>query len=211
LNIVPGKIEDYLQAITPQRHEVLQEMEALAAKRNFPIIGPLVGRILYQYARLRKPGRILELGSGYGYSAFWWALATPDETRIYCTEGSQNNIRAGMDFLGRAGFANRVEYHAGDALDSMDRIPGEFDIVFMDIDKHQYPDGFRKAYPRLREGGLFITDNALWSGRIVEGDTSEATLGVLEYNRLIYNTPGAFSTILPVRDGVAITVKERQE
>jgi predicted O-methyltransferase YrrM len=74
-----------------------------------------------------------------------------------------------MEYLGRAGLARKVEYHAGDALNSMDSIPGEFDIVFMDIDKHQYPAGFLKAFPRLRKGGIFVTDNVLWSGRIVEG------------------------------------------
>lgn len=208
MDIVHPELDSYLHSITPARHEVLRDMEQLAAERNFPIVGPLVGRILYQYARLARPARILELGSGYGYSAFWWSLATPPETRIYCTEGSPDNIRLGKQFLGRAGFTNKVEYFEGDALASMDRLSGEFDIVFMDIDKHQYPDGFRKAYPRLARGGLFITDNVLWSGRIVEGDKSPATLGVLEYNRLIYSTPGSFSVILPVRDGVAVTFKE---
>ena len=134
-----------------------------------------------------------------------WPLLTAPH---FCTEGSSENIRMGKDFLGRAGFTNKVEYFEGDALKSIDRIDGEFDIVFMDIDKHQYPEGFRKAFPRLKKGGLFITDNVLWSGRIVEGDSSPATLGVIEYNRLIYETSGAFSTILPVRDGVAVTLKE---
>jgi predicted O-methyltransferase YrrM len=208
MDIVHPEIDGYLHSITPSRHEVLRDMEDLAAKRNFPIVGPLVGRILFQYARLAPAGRIMELGSGYGYSAFWWALATPPETRIYCTEGSPENIRLGMEFLGRAGLSNKVEYFEGDALKSLDRIDGEFDIVFMDIDKQQYPDGFRKAFPRLRSGGLFITDNVLWSGRMLEGDRSEATLGVIEYTRLIYDTPGAFSTVLPVRDGLGITLKD---
>ena len=84
----------------------------------------------------------------------------------------------------------------------------EFDIVFMEIDKHQYPAGFRKAFPRLRKGGLFITDNVLWSGAVVEANPDNTTAGVIEYNRLIYTTPGAVSTILPVRDGVAVTRKE---
>jgi len=102
----------------------------------------------------------------------------------------------------------KIEYHQGDALDFLDRIPGEFDVIFMDIDKHQYPDGFRKAFPRLRKGGLFVTDNVLWSGRIVESDPDRSTRAILEYNQLVYNTPGAFTVILPVRDGVAVTLNE---
>lgn len=208
MEIVNSKLEAYMLEMTPPRHEVLREMEALAAQKNFPIVGPLVGRILYQYARLLQPTRILELGSGYGYSAFWWALATGKNAKIFCTEGSMDNIKLAEDFLRRAGFWSRIDYYPGDALQSIDGILGEFDIVFMDIDKHQYPDGFQKAFPRLRKGGLFITDNVLWSGRIVEGDQDKSTLGVLEYNRLIYSAPGATSTILPVRDGVAVTYKE---
>ncbi len=207
MDIVAKKLEEYMYQITPETHPVLNEMEKLAAERSFPIVGPLVGRILYQFGNILKAKRILELGSGYGYSAFWWALSTPADTHIYCTEGSAENIRLGIDFLGRAGLANKIEYFQGDALESIDRIQGTFDIIFMDIDKHQYPDGFRKAFPRLREGGLFITDNVLWSGRIVEGDNSPDTKGVLELNKLMYNTPNAFTTILPVRDGVAIVLK----
>ena len=208
MDIVHPELDRYMQSIIPPRNEVLEEMEAHAAQHKFPIVGPLVGRILYQYARLIRPLRIMELGSGYGYSAMWWALATDSHTHIYCTEGSADNIARAQGYLSDAGFWDRVKYFQGDALQSLDKIDGEFDIVFMDIDKHQYPDGFKKAYPRLRKGGLFITDNVLWSGRIVEGDKEPSTLGVLEYNRLTYVTPGAYTTILPVRDGVAVTLKE---
>jgi predicted O-methyltransferase YrrM len=207
MDIVAKPLDEYMHKITPQRHPVMMEMEKLAEERDFPIIGPLVGRILYQYGKILKAKRIFELGSGYGYSAFWWALATSDDTRIYCTEGSAENIRVGMEFLSRAGLSHKVEYFQGDALQSIDRVQGNFDIIFMDIDKHQYPDGFRKAYPRLRNGGLFITDNVLWSGRIVEKDDSPATKGVIELNHLMYSTQNAVTTILPVRDGVAVVLK----
>lgn len=208
MNIVDPQLDAYLHHITPSRHEVLREMETLADQRGFPIVGPLVGRILYQYARLLRPSRILELGSGYGYSAFWWALGSSDDCRIDCTEGSADNIQLAQQFLSRAGLWQKIEYHQGDALDFLDRISGEIDIVFMDIDKHQYPDGFRKAFPRLRKGGLFVTDNVLWSGKIVEPDPDRSTRAILEYNQLVYNTLGAFTVILPVRDGVAVTLKE---
>ena len=209
MDITAPLLEEYMHRITPHSHEVLVEMEKLAEELNFPIIGPLVGRVLYQYARLLNGRRIMELGSGFGYSAFWLALATAPDAKIFCTESSQENIALGKKFLARAGFQNKVEYFHGDALESIDGIPGEFDLVFMDIDKHQYPDGFRKSWPRLREGGLFIADNALWYGRIVEGNNSEDTAGIRTYNKIIYATPGAFSTILPVRDGVAVTLKEQ--
>jgi predicted O-methyltransferase YrrM len=209
MDILSPRVEEYMNHLTPARQDILNEMESLAAQRNFPIVGPLVGRILYQYARLLSPHRIMELGSGYGYSAFWWCVGSVQETRVYCTEGSPENIKLANDFLGRAGFSHKVEYYLGDALEALDKIPGEFDIVFMDIDKHQYPAGFEKAYPRLRRGGLFITDNVLWSGKVADPSVQdEATNGIRKYNELIYKTPGAAYTILPVRDGVAVTLKE---
>jgi predicted O-methyltransferase YrrM len=137
----------------------------------------------------------------------WWCLGSAI-AHVECTEGSRENIRKGEDFLQRAGFGDRIRFHLGDALEAVQKLSGEFDIIFMDIDKHQYPEGFRRAFPRLRKGGVFITDNVLWSGKIVEGDQAPTTLGILEYNRLIYSTSGAVSTILPVRDGVAVTYKE---
>ena len=208
MEIVNPRLDEYLHKISPTVHEILKEMETQGRLTNFPIIGPLVGRVLYQYAKITRARRILELGSGYGYSALWWAIATPDDARIICTEGSAENIAIAEQYFTRAGLWHKIVYYRGDAVEQLSEIPGEFDIIFMDIDKHQYPEGFRRAYPRLKRGGIFITDNVLWSGRIVEGDNDRSTHGVLQFNELIYNTPGAFSSILPLRDGVAVTLKE---
>jgi predicted O-methyltransferase YrrM len=207
MNIVHPALEEYLHKITPTYDPILKEMETLAEMIDFPIVGPLVGRSLYVLARLLKARRILELGSGYGYSAFWFALASPEDAKILCTENSQENIQRAEDYLRRAGLWNKVQYFAGDALQTLDRQQGEFDLIFMDIDKHQYPLGFRKGFPRLRTGGLFITDNVLWSGRVVEAEQDASTRAITQYNEMILNTPGAFSTILPIRDGVAVTLK----
>ncbi|MCI0415170.1 O-methyltransferase [bacterium] len=207
MNIVNPDLEQYLHRITPTHHAVLKEMENLAERLDFPIVGPLVGRNLFLLARLMNAKRIMELGSGYGYSAFWFALATPDDATILCTENSAENIKRAQDFLGRAGLWNKITCFRGDALETLDQQQGEFDIIFMDIDKHQYPSGFLKGFPRLRKGGLFITDNVLWSGRILESQPDVSTRAIIHYNEMIFNTPSAFSTILPIRDGVAVTMK----
>ena len=208
MNIVSPDLEQYLHRITPTHHEILKEMETLAQILDFPIIGPLVGHSIYILTRLQNPKRIMELGSGYGYSAFWFALASGPDTKIICTENSQENIDRAQDFLGRAGLWNKVEYHRGDALETLQKVEGEFDILFMDMNKHQYPDGFRLGFPRLRKGGLMITDNVLWSGKVLDQDPDANTHAIVQYNEMIYNTPNAFSMIMPIRDGVAVTLKE---
>src|SRR3989304_3323217 len=111
MNIVDPLLEQYLHRITPTHHPVLKEMETLAEIMNFPAVGPLVGRVLYQFARVMRARRIMELGSGYGYSAFWFALATPDDARIVCTELDPENIKRAEDFLSRAVLWHKIEYH----------------------------------------------------------------------------------------------------
>jgi predicted O-methyltransferase YrrM len=207
MNITDPEVEKYLAALLPQRDEVLQEMEALAAKNNIPIIGPVVARFFYQLIRLNKARRVFEMGSAIGYSTIWAARAVGDGGQVYYTDGDPANAKRAEDFLRRAGVLDRVKVLTGDALALLDQTPGEFDIIFCDVDKHQYPQAFHKALPRIRRGGLLLADNTLWSGRVTQPPADEATRGILEFNRLIYSSKELFPTILPVRDGFAVCEK----
>lgn len=222
IDILHPSINDYLHDIIPERDEVLTEMEAHARTNRFPIVGPLVGRVLHQLVLLTNPTRIFEMGSGFGYSAYWMAkaLQKPDAS-IICTDGSQENADRAEGYLKRGGIANRIDYRVGNALEIIDETEGEFDIIYNDIDKDGYPDAFRKAIPRIRSGGLFITDNMLWGGRVAAQDTKssteglseqekwihDTTAGVKELTRLQYASSDVFTTIIPLRDGVSIAVK----
>lgn len=207
LDIVHPLIERYLLDTIPERDDVLAEMEAFAARHKFPIVGPLVGRLLFTLARSINARRIFELGSGFGYSACWFAKATPADTRIICTEGSAANIRRAKGWLERAGLAGKVDFRKGDALEILGTVEGEFDIIFNDIDKHDYPRALTASVPRLRKGGLFVTDNVLWKGRILGDKPDGATAGVLTLNRMLFGTPDLFTTIIPLRDGVSVSIK----
>lgn len=207
LDIVHPLISQYLADVTPDRDAIQQEMEAYAAENNFPIIGPLVGRLLFTLARAIGARRILELGSGFGYSAYWFAKGTGEDCRILCTEENPENIEKALAWLTRGGVAQKVEFRNGDALDLLDNVEGTFDIILNDIHKQDYPRALALAVPKLRRGGLLITDNVLWSGRILDDKPDEATAGILTFNRLVYAHPELFTTILPLRDGVALTIK----
>jgi len=100
-----------------------------------------------------------------------------------------------------------IDYRVGDALSLLDREPGPFDIILNDIDKHEYPEAFKKAVPKLRRGGVLITDNVLWHGSVVSDDKEASTRGVLKFNQLAYQSPEVFTTIIPLRDGVAVSMK----
>ena len=208
MDIVNANIVDYLLNVTPERDDVLQDMEEYALARNFPIIGPLVGRLLYMLAKTTHATRILELGSGFGYSAYWFAKAIGKDGNIICTDGDQSNAEHAQEYFHRGKIGNKIKFLVGDALKLIDEVEGQFDIIFNDIDKHQYPKAFRKAVPRLRKGGLLISDNVLWSGKVLNHKPDSDTAGILTYNRLIYSSKELFSTIIPLRDGVSVSVKQ---
>ncbi|MBI4811239.1 MAG: O-methyltransferase [Ignavibacteriales bacterium] len=207
MDIVNANIVDYLLNVTPERDEVLEEMEEYALARNFPIVGPLVGRLLYLLTKTTQAQRILELGSGFGYSAYWFAKALGKEGQVYCTESDLDNVAHAKQYFHRAKISNKIICHLGDALKLIDEIEGQFDIIFNDVDKHQYPKAFRKSIPRLRKGGLLISDNVLWNGRILQDKPDKDSAGILTFNRLIYSSKELFSTIIPLRDGISISIK----
>jgi caffeoyl-CoA O-methyltransferase len=205
--IVNPDIEEYLKNLTPVEDEVLKEMEKLGDERGFPIIGPIVGRLLYQIAIIIGAKRIFEMGSGFGYSAYWFAKAVGDGGEVVFTEISQKNAQLARDFFRSGGIDKIVQIHVGDALGVLEETDGEFDIIFNDIDKEYYPLVVDRAYKRLRRGGLFITDNVLWFGRVLTDDLSPSTKGVKEFTRLLFSEKGFLTTIIPIRDGVSLSVK----
>jgi caffeoyl-CoA O-methyltransferase len=204
----PG-IEEYLDSLFPPPDPVLEEMGRIGRERGFPIVGPLVGNILEILARAIGARSVLELGSGFGYSAYWFSrgLATPG--RIVLTDGKKENLLEAKAFLDRGGFPHAFEFYKGDALERLRRDSGIWDVIFCDIDKHGYPDVVEPAVERLRPGGLLIFDNTLWSGRVLPeaGPGDAATEGVRSLNRTLAGHPDLRSTILPVRDGLAVAVK----
>ncbi len=207
MDLVHPDIDRYLGRWAAIDDPVVVEMERLARERGFPIVGPQVGRLLLALARSIGAGRVLELGSGFGYSAWWFAMAVGPEGRVILTEGSSDNAGLARDFLDRAGLGERVEIRVGDGLEIANEYPGPFDIVFNDIDKQDYPRALPVARERLRPGGLFITDNMLWQGRVLdETGADAATRGVLDLTSALYAAPDLDTTILPIRDGVAVAV-----
>jgi predicted O-methyltransferase YrrM len=207
--IVNPRIEDYLRKLYDDGDPVRLEMEELARKRTFPIVGPLVGRHLQVLARAIGARRVFELGSGYGYSALHFARAVGEAGVIHCTELSDENIRLAEGFLTRAGVWSRITYHKEEATAALRRTGGTWDIVYNDIDKDGYPATVDLAYERLRAGGLFISDNVLWSGRVLDGesDGSAATKGIQEFTRRLFAHKGFLTTIDPTRDGVAVALR----
>lgn len=206
--ITDPAVDDYLFSLLPARDRVLTEMEEEAGKRQVPIIGPAVGRVLYQLALLIGAKTVFEMGSAIGYSTIWWAQAVGDEGKVFYTDGDRENAAEARKYFERAGVADRITIEVGDALELISEQKQEFDIIFCDIDKTDYPRALKLALPKLRRGGLFIADNVLWSGRVADTkNKDESTRAIRELNRALYENAELFTTILPIRDGVAVALK----
>ncbi len=207
--LLNSQIHDYLTQWVPARDAIASEMEAIAAQRNFPIIGPLVGQLLFTLARTHRAKRVFEMGSGFGYSTWWFSRAVGPEGEVVHTDGSLENSARAQSLLERAGLSQRVRYAVGDARELLARESGPFDVIFCDIDKEQYPEVPELAVPRLRRGGLLIFDNMLWSGRVLDADheATDSTRGVQQITRLLFAHPELATTIIPLRDGVSVSVK----
>src|SRR5271169_1129310 len=204
-----GPVDDYLYSMLPKREEVLTEMEGYASEHNVPIVGPAVARVLQQLALMINAKTVFELGSAIGYSTVWWAQAVGEKGRVIYTDGDPKNAERARRYFDRAGVSSRITLHTGDALEFLSEQKQEFDIIFNDVDKEDYPRVLRLVAPRLRKGGLFITDNVLWSGRVAEKNPTDAsTKAILEFNRKLYDSKEFYTTILPIRDGLAVAVKK---
>jgi caffeoyl-CoA O-methyltransferase len=212
VDIVDPSVEDYMRSLLRRYDEpVLLEMEAEGKERGFPIIGRLVGVTVELLARSVGAKRVFELGSGFGYSAYWFARAVGPSGEVHGTDGDPANEPKALDYLSRAGLAEPIRWHVGDAVTHLGAAPGEFDVVYNDIDKDGYPAAWMAARERIRIGGLYVCDNVLWSGRVAVQDRDDPrpvyTQAILEHNRMIAEDDRFISSIVPTRDGVFVALR----
>ena len=213
MDIVHPAIQRYLETLAASDDEpVLLEMEKLAEDEGFPIIGRLCGRYLEVLARSISARRIFEMGSGYGYSAYWFSRATGPEGEIHLTDTDPENERKALDFLRRGGLDGPIRYHVGDAFGALEEAEGDFDVVYVDIDKGDYLKAWEAGRERVRVGGYYVCDNMLWSGRVTgevdeEDERPHWTEAIVATNRAIAADPDFRETINPTRDGVVAALR----
>ena len=210
-SLLPNEVSAYLESLVPARHPELVAMEADARKQDFPIIGPVVGHLCYQVARMIGARRVFELGSGFGYSTAFFARAVEENGggvvhHVVWDAELSKRARRHLSAMGHDGL---VTYHVGEAIETLRNEAGPFDVVFNDIDKHGYPASLPVIEAKLRPGGVLIVDNMLWSGRILDQrDTTADTEGVRELTRMLTSRPQWTTSVIPIRDGVVVAVRQ---
>ena len=206
ITITEPRIEEYLLKFQQENDPNLQEMERMAKERQFPIVDRLVGRFLYLITRLKQPRLVVELGSGFGYSAYWFARAISISGKVVLTDYAEQNIAYARKVFAQGGFDERAEFRVGNALE-IGREYRDIDILFIDIDKYQYPEAIEAMLPHLSSNALVIADNTLWYGRVVEDDGTRDSAGVRRFNEFMFSQRDFFTTIVPLRDGVLLAYR----
>lgn len=215
LKPVAPAIENYMRSLVSHTdHPVLLEMEELARQQNFPIIDRLVGISIEMLAKTVNAERVFEFGSGYGYSAYWFAKAVGANGRIYCTDGDPYYRELAEKYLTAADVWDRIEFHTGMAQDIFGAVDGVFDICYNDADKGDYPEIWKLAKDRIRPGGLYIADNVLWHGRVAVENYVDVVPGwteaIMEHNCLVFGDPDFDAFINPTRDGVVMARRKTE-
>lgn len=209
--LISPEVATYLEKLVPPRDAELAAMEAYASEHNFPIVGPVAGQLCYQLARLTGAQRVFELGSGYGYSTAWFARAVQENGGgvVHHVVWDDKLSQMARKHLGALGYNDIVQFHVGEAVETLRKTDDTFDIIFNDIDKQGYPDSIPVVVEKLRPGGLLIIDNMLWSGKIFdETDNSAATVGVRNVTELLSDSSHWITTLAPIRDGLIVAMKK---
>ena len=202
-------IEEYMRGMVSQTdHPVLANMEALARENNFPIVNRLVGIFLEIQAKMINAKRVFEFGSGYGYSAYWFARAVGAKGEVICSDSDPQNRTNAEQYLTSVSLWERVDFYVGLAQEVFGQTEGLFDICYNDVDKGDYPAIWLMVKDRIRPGGLYIADNVLWHGRVAVNNNTDmlpgCTEAIIEHNRLIFSDSDFDAFINPSRDGVVV-------
>jgi predicted O-methyltransferase YrrM len=219
MELLPAQTQRFVAAMVPDRDETLREMEAHGEDIGFPTVGPEVGGFLRLVARMVQAERVFEFGSGFGYSAYWFAEALPADGEIVLTEHDPDELDEARDFLARGGYADRAAFEDGDALETIERDDGPFDVVLIDCHKSGYPDAFEAVREKVAEGGVVIADNAMESGiqdfetilDILEGgdpaDADDHTRGIADYLTIVRDDEDFETVAVPLGEGITVSFR----
>jgi caffeoyl-CoA O-methyltransferase len=208
VDIVPEPIERYAEEHTTPPEPLLAELaretrETLESPQM--LTGTVEGRLLELLVYASGAKRVLELGTYSGYSALSMAAGLPPGGRIDTCELDESRAAVARRYIEQSPYADRIQIHLGPAVETIGRLEGEFDFVFIDADKPNYVNYYEATLPLLADGGLMVVDNTLWSGRVVdEADDDESTTAIRALNDHVSQDPRVENVLLTVRDGMNI-------
>lgn len=202
MDVVDPRIEEYVERFTTPHEPLLAELsEETARELGWPgmLTGPVAGRLLEMLVWFGRPKRVLEIGTFSGHSALAMAAALPEDGRIDACELDPARAAFAQRYFDRSPHGSKITLHVGPAIETVHRLEGEFDLVFVDAEKEGYVDYYEAVLPRLSERGLIVADNTLADGRVVDEQPPIAA-----FNEHVANDPRSVQVILSVRDGMTL-------
>lgn len=211
--IIAPPVADYISGLRRLPHPELERIAAEGHAEGLPIVDAHLGALLHVLVRLLQPKQILEIGTAIGYSALWMATALAADGRLITLERNNDRADIARRHFEAAGVGDRVSVIVGEANRYLHKVAGPFDLIFQDGDKSQYEPLLPRLLDLLRPGGVLVTDNVLWSGSVVPGfepvkkREPEDIAAIASYNRRVAADDRSYSTLLPIGDGVMLTVR----
>ncbi len=202
--LINPKFEDYLKNLSVEEDPVVLEMEKYAQEKDFPIIGREGGRLLYLLTRLKNPELVVEIGSGFGYSAYWFAKGVK-KGKVVLIDYQQRNIQTAKKFFEKAGLLDKAEFRAGDGVE-ISKEYSNIDILFLDLEKVRYMEAIKTLEKNLSPDGMVIADNVLFQGKVIFEPENKKAKILNRFNRYMFEN--YFSIILPIKDGILVGIKK---
>ena len=210
MNFIPEKIDEYVVNNSQIEPQILQELTKETWQRVLNprmLSGAFQGRILSMISKIINPKFILEIGTYTGYSAICIAEGISNEATIDTIDKNEELEDIQNKYFKKSGFRDQIKQHIGNALEIIPTLDKKFDLVFIDADKSNYCNYFNLVIGKMKKGGIILSDNVLWSGKVVEKlDKKDIdTKALLEYNSLLNSDPRVETVLLPIRDGLSVS------
>lgn len=210
MHFIPQELEDYVEQHSQEEPAILKKLSRethLKVLQPRMISGHFQGRVLSMLSKLIRPLRVLEIGTYTGYSAICIAEGLAPGGEVHTIDVNEELHDLQRKYFDLSGWGKQIIQYTGDAMEIIPTLDQTFDLVFIDADKVNYPGYFNLIIEKMEHGGVILTDNVLWSGKVLEKvkANDKQTNALLEYNRLVNEDPRVETVLLPIRDGLTIT------
>jgi caffeoyl-CoA O-methyltransferase len=210
MDFLPEKIDNYVVNHSEDEPQLLQELSRETWQKIMVprmLSGHFQGRVLSMISKLVNPKNILEIGTYTGYSALCLAEGIQENGNLHTIDRNEELYDFQRKYFNKSDYGTNIKQYVGNALDIISTIDDKFDLVFIDADKSNYPNYFHAIIDKMNSGGVILSDNVLWSGKVVEEIQPKDidTPALIEYNKLLKNDSRIETVLLPIRDGLTIS------
>jgi caffeoyl-CoA O-methyltransferase len=212
MNAIDNEITKYAEDYTSDESEVLQDLRRECYEHyadSSMLSGFFQGRVLSMFSKMIRPKVVLEIGTYLGYSALCFAEGLAEGGKVITLDINEETNKVARSFVEKSKYADKIEFHLGEAVDVIPTLAETFDLVFIDADKTNYPNYYNLVFDRLRTGGFILADNVLWSGKVLLDEKDESTQALDDFNKMVKGDNRVSNVLLPIRDGLMVVRKEQ--